>query len=138
LLVQGAWLPGFLVLTIMLITAAPILMRDRLPVRMTAEFQVLAILCARLFAVAVGAVWEIFDFSMDEPFGTDMQKAMFGDPSGLTDTMWDLIVAPPHRRTDRSPLPHCQRCRHSFRSESTRPGCCPAMSVVSPGSDWRS
>jgi hypothetical protein len=29
---------------------------------------------------------------MDQVFGLNMQKAMFGDPSGLTDTMWDLIV----------------------------------------------
>lgn len=47
---------------------------------------------AFLFAVAVGAVWEILEFSMDQLFGTNMQKPMFGDPSGLTDTMWDLIV----------------------------------------------
>lgn len=44
------------------------------------------------FAVAIGAVWEIFEFSMDQLFGMNMQKAMAGDPSGLTDTMWDLIV----------------------------------------------
>ena len=49
-------------------------------------------LFAFLFAVAVGAVWEIFEFSMDRLFGTTMQKPMLGDPSGLTDTMWDLIV----------------------------------------------
>ena len=49
-------------------------------------------LFAFLFAVAVGAVWEIFEFSMDRIFGTTMQKPMFGDDSGLTDTMWDLIV----------------------------------------------
>ena len=44
------------------------------------------------FAVAIGALWEIFEFTMDELAGLDMQKAMAGDPSGLTDTMWDLIV----------------------------------------------
>jgi uncharacterized membrane protein YjdF len=49
-------------------------------------------LFAFLFAVAVGALWEIFEFAMDQLFGTNMQKPMFGDPSGLTDTMWDLIV----------------------------------------------
>ncbi len=38
------------------------------------------------FAVAIGAVWEIFEFSMDQLFGFNMQK------SGLIDTMWDLIV----------------------------------------------
>jgi len=47
---------------------------------------------AFMFAVAVGTLWEIFEFSMDMLAGTDMQKSMFGDPSGLTDTMWDMIV----------------------------------------------
>lgn len=47
---------------------------------------------AFLFAVGIGALWEIFEFSMDSFFGMNMQKEMFGDPSGLTDTMWDLIV----------------------------------------------
>lgn len=49
-------------------------------------------LFAFLFAVAVGALWEIFEFSMDQLFGLRMQKPMFDDPSGLTDTMWDLIL----------------------------------------------
>lgn len=47
---------------------------------------------AFMFAVGIGALWEIFEFSMDSLFGMDMQKEMRGDPSGLTDTMWDLIV----------------------------------------------
>ncbi len=47
---------------------------------------------AFLFAVGIGAVWEIFEFGMDSFFGMNMQKEMLGDPSGLTDTMWDLIV----------------------------------------------
>lgn len=47
---------------------------------------------AFLFAVAVGALWEIFEYTMDSVFGLQMQKPMGGDPSGLTDTMWDLIV----------------------------------------------
>lgn len=38
------------------------------------------------FAVTIGAVWEIFEFAMDQFFGLNMQK------SGLIDTMWDLIV----------------------------------------------
>ena len=38
------------------------------------------------FAVSVGAVWEIFEFSMDTIFGLNMQK------SGLVDTMADLIA----------------------------------------------
>jgi len=47
---------------------------------------------AFMFALGVGALWEIFEFSMDLFFGMNMQKPMFGDPSGLTDTMCDLIV----------------------------------------------
>lgn len=38
------------------------------------------------FAVAIGSLWEIFEFTMDYMFGFNMQK------TGLTDTMWDLIV----------------------------------------------
>lgn len=37
-------------------------------------------------AVAIGAIWEIYEFSMDQWFGLNMQK------SGLIDTMWNLIV----------------------------------------------
>lgn len=37
-------------------------------------------------AMSVGAIWEIFEFAMDELFGLNMQK------SGLRDTMGDLIV----------------------------------------------
>lgn len=47
---------------------------------------------AFLFALGMGALWEIFEFSMDSLFAMNMQKPMFGDYSGLTDTMWDLIV----------------------------------------------
>lgn len=49
-------------------------------------------LFAFFFSLGVGAIWEIFEFGMDELFGLTMQKPMLGDPSGLTDTMWDLIV----------------------------------------------
>jgi len=38
------------------------------------------------FALAIGVLWEIFEFTIDSNFGTSMQK------SGLVDTMWDLIV----------------------------------------------
>lgn len=38
------------------------------------------------FAVSIGAVWEIFEFGMDQLVGTNMQR------SGLIDTMFDLIV----------------------------------------------
>jgi len=47
-------------------------------------------LFAFVFAMAVGALWEVFEFAMDQAFGFQMQKPRFGDPSGLTDTMWDL------------------------------------------------
>lgn len=47
---------------------------------------------AFMFALGVGTLWEIFEFSMDLAFGFNMQKPMFGDPSGLTDTMCDLMV----------------------------------------------
>lgn len=43
-------------------------------------------LFAFTFAVGLGALWEIFEFAMDNLFGLNMQK------SGLVDTMWDLIV----------------------------------------------
>ena len=43
-------------------------------------------LFAFLFAVAVGALWEIFEFAMDRMLGANMQKPMLDDPSGLTDT----------------------------------------------------
>ncbi len=49
-------------------------------------------LFAFAFAVTGGTLWEIFEFAMDQVIGTTMQKPMLGDPSGLTDTMWDLIV----------------------------------------------
>ncbi len=38
------------------------------------------------FAVAIGTLWEIVEFSLDSTIGLNMQK------SGLQDTMWDLIV----------------------------------------------
>jgi hypothetical protein len=38
------------------------------------------------FALALGVLWEVFEFAADSIVGSDMQK------SGLVDTMWDLIV----------------------------------------------
>lgn len=49
-------------------------------------------LFAFFFAVGIGGIWEIFEFAIDRLFGTNMQPATDGDPSGLTDTMHDLIV----------------------------------------------
>jgi len=43
-------------------------------------------LFAFVFALGLGALWEIFEFAIDSTFGLNMQK------SGLVDTMWDLIV----------------------------------------------
>ncbi|MCF3650145.1 hypothetical protein [Synoicihabitans lomoniglobus] len=63
--------------------------KEEIDVHMTPGF---VALFAFMFAVGMGAVWEIFEYGMDLFFGLDMQKEMFGDPSGLTDTMWDLIV----------------------------------------------
>lgn len=150
---EGNWLNAFLVTVIMAIILAPVVLGERLPVRVPAELQLVALafvfaalflgeirsyyerfwwwdialhttsglllgifgfllvyvlnesrnidlhmrprfvaLFAFLFAVAVGALWEIFEFTMDSFFGLQMQKPMLGDDSGLTDTMWDLIV----------------------------------------------
>ena len=44
------------------------------------------VLMAFSFAVSIGAVWEVFEFGMDQIFGTNMQK------NGLIDTMYDIIV----------------------------------------------
>lgn len=38
------------------------------------------------FGLAIGALWEIFEFAIDNILRTNLQK------SGLVDTMWDLIV----------------------------------------------
>lgn len=38
------------------------------------------------FGLAIGALWEIFEFAMDQLFGFNMQK------NGLRDTMWDLVI----------------------------------------------
>lgn len=153
LLTQGSWLSGVWLLAIMVVAGAPAVLGDRLPVRIPAAYELLAILFvfaslflgefrsyyerfwwwdialhatsglllgilgfllvyvlnenkridlhmrpgfvaffAFVFAVAVGTFWEIFEFTVDQNFGTTMQKPMLGDPSGLTDTMWDLIV----------------------------------------------
>lgn len=153
ILLEGQWLNALLIAAIMALVLAPTLLGERLPVKVPAEFQLLALifafcalflgevrdyyerfwwwhialhassglllgiagfllawvlsenrriefhahprfiaLFACLFAVSVGAVWEIFEFAMDAAFGLQMQKPMLGDPSGLTDTILDLIV----------------------------------------------
>ncbi|MBP6813550.1 MAG: hypothetical protein KA169_01590 [Burkholderiaceae bacterium] len=153
LVLTGAWASGVWLLAIMAVTGAPMLLGPRLPVRIPAEYELLAILFvfaslflgefhsyyerfwwwdivlhsmsglllgivgfllvyvlnqnrhvdlhmrpgfvalfAFTFAVSVGVLWEILEFAADQLFGLQMQKPMLGDPSGLTDTMWDLIV----------------------------------------------
>lgn len=62
---------------------------ERAPLHMRPRF---VAFFAFLFAISAGTLWEIFEFSMDQFIGTNMQKPMLGDPSGLKDTMWDLIV----------------------------------------------
>ena len=55
-------------------------------------------LFAFCFALAAGAVWEIYEFSVDSMFGTNMQKFILADgtvligQAALRDTMKDLIV----------------------------------------------
>ncbi|MBM3251099.1 MAG: hypothetical protein FJZ07_02600, partial [Candidatus Nealsonbacteria bacterium] len=52
------------------------------------------------FALAIGALWEIFEFVMDSFFGFNMQEARglekvygyFDTRLGLLDTIWDLIL----------------------------------------------
>ena len=153
LLLDGQWLNAFLVLSIMAVTLAPVVLRNRFFLNIPPEFQASAVLFvfaalflgeiqsyydliwwwdialhgvsglllgilgfllvyvlnehepvdlrmrsgfvaffSFLFAVAVGTLWELFEFVVDLALGTRMQKPMFADPSGLTDTMWDLIV----------------------------------------------
>lgn len=52
-------------------------------IKLSPKFIALFAFC---FALAIGALWEIFEFAMDSFFRLNMQK------SGLIDTMWDLIV----------------------------------------------
>jgi len=49
-------------------------------------------LFAFFFSISIGTVWEIFEFAADQLLGFNMQKEMLGDLSGLTDTMWDMII----------------------------------------------
>ena len=68
---------------------------DRVPMNLSPIFVVFFAFC---FAVTMGVVWEIYEFTADGILGTNMQK--FGTESGipfpgreaLIDTMQDLIV----------------------------------------------
>jgi hypothetical protein len=44
------------------------------------------------FALGGAAIWEVFEFTMDRLFGASMQRPMLGDPSGLTDTILDMVL----------------------------------------------
>lgn len=73
-----------------------ILNRDRhLAVSLSPFFVSLFAFC---FSVALGAVWEIYEFAADGLFGMNMQKFMLADGTVLTghaalaDTMKDIIV----------------------------------------------
>lgn len=47
---------------------------------------------AFFFSVGMGALWEIFEYGMDAGAGLTMQKPTARDPTGLSDTMTDLIL----------------------------------------------
>lgn len=62
---------------------------DRIDLRLRPAFMAIF---AFLFAFSIGALWDLFEFAMDTIFGMNMQKPRLGDPSGLTDTMLDLVA----------------------------------------------
>ena len=68
---------------------------ERVKVTLSPAFIALFAFC---FAVAVGAVWEIYEFSGDELFGLNMQKFRLSDGTelighkALRDTMKDIII----------------------------------------------
>ena len=68
---------------------------ERVPIHLSPFFVALFAFC---FAVTIGAVWEIYEFSFDGLLGLNMQKFMTGDGevlvgrAALTDTMKDIIV----------------------------------------------
>lgn len=68
---------------------------DGVPLNMSPMFVALFTFC---FAIALGVVWEIYEFSVDYWFGTNMQKFALENGTGLVgqeavkDTMKDLIV----------------------------------------------
>ena len=68
---------------------------ERVRVQLSPLFVSLFAFC---FALAAGAVWEIYEFTMDSVFGTNMQKYMLDNgtaligQAALQDTMKDIIV----------------------------------------------
>ena len=68
---------------------------ERIPLNLSPMFIAMFAFC---FALALGGVWEIYEFTMDAVFGTNMQKFALDDSTllvgqaALSDTMKDIIV----------------------------------------------
>ena len=68
---------------------------ERIPVNLSPLFIAVFAFC---FALALGGIWEIYEFTMDVVFGTNMQKFALNDgtllagQAALSDTMKDIIV----------------------------------------------
>lgn len=43
-----------------------------------------------IFVMGISGLWEIFEFSVDQLFGLDMQNVLY---TGVRDTMEDMIIA---------------------------------------------
>lgn len=56
---------------------------ERIPLKLSPMFVALFAFC---FSLSIGALWEIYEFLMDELFGMKLQRL------GLNDTMWDMIL----------------------------------------------
>lgn len=87
---SGAMLGALGFFLVALLNDAP-----HVPMQLSPKFVALFAFC---FALAAGAVWEIYEFTMDSVLGLNMQKYMleFGEQlvgrAALMDTMKDLIV----------------------------------------------
>lgn len=68
---------------------------EKVSVKLNPYFVALFAFC---FALAVGAIWEIYEFSGDAIFGLNMQKYRLSDGTvlsgnkALSDTMFDIII----------------------------------------------
>ena len=68
---------------------------ERIPLNLSPVFIAVFAFC---FALAMGAVWEIYEFTMDSVFGTNMQKYMLDNgtaligQAALQDTMKDMHI----------------------------------------------
>lgn len=52
----------------------------------------LAYLFAPMFAMSIGTLWEIFEFGLQSLSGLPIQVPQMSDWSGLSDTMWDMML----------------------------------------------